>query len=255
MDSLTLQQQIDDLGPWFYPFPLADGVVTPSKVPAEVQGIFETRREMLERAVREHFGDRLSAVSAVDVGCHEGFYTFALRAMGVPDVLGLDFREDNLRRARFVASQMKVSGARFLQADAENMDPAAYGVFPLTVCYGLLYHLENPMRALRRLYALTGELLVLETQVVDEVEGHTEWGSQQWTRPYHGVLAVIDETGEYQDGNQETGATPVVTCPSPKALRFLLQAAGFREVRTVNPPPDAYEQLARGKRVVVTARK
>ena len=255
MDALALQKQIEALGPWFYPFALAPGVVTPSKVPPEVQGIFETRREMLERAVKAYFGDRLASIRALDLGCHEGFYTFALRRMGVPEVLGLDFREDNLKRARFIASQLGISGLRFQQADAENLDATAFGEFPLTLCYGLLYHLENPMRALRRLYALTGELLVLETQVVDEVEGETEWGSRQWTRPYHGVLAVIDETGEYQEGNPETGATPVVTCPSPKALRFLLQAAGFRDVRVVAPAPDAYEQLARGKRLVVTALK
>ncbi len=255
MDTEQLQLQIEALGPWFYPFSLAPGIVTPSKVPAEVQGIFETRRQMLQTAVASHFGERVSAIRAVDVGCHEGYYTFALRKMGVSEVLGLDFREDNLRRARFVAEQLGIGAVRFQQADAEELDPATIGEFPLVLCYGLLYHLENPMRVLRRLHALTGELLVLETQVVDEVEGVTEWGSREWTRPFHGVLAVIDETGEYREGNAETGSTPVVTCPSPRALRFLLQAAGFREVRQLEPPPDAYEQLARGKRVVVTARK
>ena len=255
MDTSHLQQQIAAHGPWFYPFALAPGVVTPSKVPPEVQPIFETRRQMLETAVRAHFGDRLPSSRAVDVGCHEGYYTFSLREMGVAEVLGLDFREDNLRRARFVAQQLGIQQVQFQQADAEELNPADFGEFPLTLCYGLLYHVENPMRVLRRLHALTGELLVLETQVVDEVDGATEWGSRQWTRPFHGVLAVIDEAGEYQEGNAETGATPVVTCPSPRALRFLLQAAGFREVTLMEPPPGAYEQLARGKRVVVTARK
>lgn len=255
MEPTELQHQIEALGPWFYPFTLAPGLTTPSKVPPEVQGIFETRRQMLETAIVTHFGESLTTIRALDVGCHEGFYTFALRQLGVPEVLGLDYREENLRRARFVAGQLGISGVQFAQADAEELNPAALGSFPLVLCYGLLYHLENPMRVLRRLHALTGELLVLETQVVDEVEGVAEWGSQAWTRPFHGILAVIDETGEYREGNPETGSTPIVTCPSPRALRFLLTAAGFRDVQTVQPPPDAYEQLARGKRMVVTARK
>lgn len=255
MDTAQLQQRIADLGPWFYPFTLAPGVVTPSKVPESVQGIFETRREMLEAAVVPYFGDRIGSIRAIDVGCHEGYYSFALRRMGIPEVMGLDFREDNLLRARFVAEQLGLGGLSFGQADAEEMNPADYGEFPLVLCYGLLYHVENPMRVLRRLHALTSEMLVLETQVVDEVDGVTDWGSRDWTREFHGVLAVIDETGEYQEGNQETGATPVVTCPSPKALRFLLQAAGFRDMQQVPPPPNAYEQLARGKRIVITARK
>ena len=131
-------------------------------------------------------------------------------------------------------------------------DPASLGTFDLTLCFGLLYHLENPMRT-AALHALTGEMLLLETQVVAEVEGVAEWGSREWTRPFQGVLAVIDESGEYAQGNQETGSTPVVTCPSPNALRFLLHAAGFREVTFLDPPAGAYEQLARRQRVIVRA--
>lgn len=253
MTTTDLQQRIAELGPWFYPFTFAGGVSTISKIPEEVQQIFETRRAMMEAALRDHFGPRLPSLRAVDVGCHEGFYSFAMRKLGIADVLGLDFREENLRRARFVSGEQKISGLRFLQADVEELNPAALGQFDFTLCFGLLYHLENPMRALRRLHAITGEMMLLETQVVAEVEGTAEWGSRDWTRPFQGVLAVIDESGEYAQGIQETGSTPVVTCPSPKALRFLLLAAGFRDVTFLEPPPGAYEQLARKQRVVVKA--
>lgn len=253
MTTAELEQQIADLGPWFYPFTFPGGLSTTSKIPEPVQAIFDTRREMMEAALVAHFGDRLPSIHAVDVGCHEGYYTFAMRSLGVPYVLGLDFREENLRRARFVASQQQIGGVRFAQADAEEMNPAVLGRFDLTLCFGLLYHLENPMRVLRRLHALTGELLLLETQVVAEVDGTAEWGSREWTRPFQGVLAVIDESGEYNQGIQETGSTPVVTCPSPNALRFLLHAAGFREVTFLEPPAGAYEQLARRQRVIVKA--
>lgn len=253
MTTAELQEKIASLGPWFYPFSFEGGVSTPSKIPAEVQAIFETRRRMMETALLEHFGPRLRGMRAVDVGCHEGFYSFALRSLGLAEVVGIDYREENLRRARFVAEQHGTTGVRFLQADAEELNPASLGTFDLTLCFGLLYHLENPMRVLRRLHALTGEMLLLETQVVAEVEGFAEWGSREWKQPYQGVLAVIDETGEYERGNQETGSTPVVTCPSPNALRFLLHAAGFRDVTFLEPPEDAYEQLARRQRVIVRA--
>ena len=45
------------------------------------------------------------------------------------------------------------------------------------------------------------------------------------------------------------------TTKMPKALRFMLYQAGFRRVETVTPPPGAYEQHARGKRVVCAAWK
>ncbi len=85
-----------------------------------------------------------------------------------------------------------------------------------------LYHVEDPIRCLRQVAAVTGELCVIET-VVDEVEGFAEWGSREWTRPYQGILALIDETGEFDAGNRETGVSPMATCPSPKALLFMLE--------------------------------
>jgi hypothetical protein len=91
--------------------------------------------------------------------------------------------------------------------------------------------------------------------VIDEIPGTTEWGSQEWTRDYHGVLALIDESGEFHSGNRETGIMPLVTCPSPKALTTMLYHAGFRRVDFIPPFEGAYEQLARRKRVVVAAWK
>ena len=47
---------------------------------------------------------------------------------------------------------------------------------------------------------------MVETQVVEEVEGFSEWGYRQWVRPYQGILALIDESGEFFARNAETGA-------------------------------------------------
>ncbi len=103
--------------------------------------------------------------------------------------------------------------------------------------------------------AVTRELCVLETQVIDEVEGVAEWGAQKWTRPYQGVLALIDESAEHAASNRETGSTPLATCPSPRALEVMLKHAGFKRVEFIDPPAEAYEQHARRKRVVCAAWK
>ena len=256
MTPEQMQQGIVALAPWFYPFDFGGGVVAPSKIPPEVTQIFETRLEMVSRAVDGHFGARLPDVACLDVGCHEGFYSFAMAARGIARVLGVDVRESNLRRARFVAEAKGLSQVSFRQGNLERLRADELGRFELTLFLGLLYHLENPMLCLRNLAALTKELCIVETQVIDEVSGATEWGARTWTRPYQGALAVIDESGEFHSADgEETGSTPVALCPSPKALRFLLQQAGFRRVEEVPPSPGAYEQLARGKRVVIAAYK
>jgi hypothetical protein len=151
---------------------------------------------------------------------------------------------------------MNLPQVTFRQGNCERLRPGELGRFELTLFLGVLYHLENPMLCLRNIAALTKELCIVETQVIDEVEGETEWGAHAWTRPYQGALAVIDESAEFHSGDgEETGSTPVALCPSPKALRFMLKQAGFRRVETVAPASGAYEQLARGKRIVCAAFK
>lgn len=255
MSPAEIRQGIEALGPWFYRFEFGSGIRTTPAIPDSVVGIFDTRLSMAMSAIEAHFGERLRGVDCLDIGCHEGFYSLAMARRGVRSVVGIDAREENLRRARFVADAMGVKGIEYRQGQVETLAADLGRAFDLTLFLGLLYHVEDPMRCLRQVAAVTGELCIVETQVVDEVDGFAEWGSREWTRPYQGILALIDETGEFDAGNRETGVSPVATCPSPKALLFMLKHAGFRRARILPPPPGAYEQHARGKRVVCAAWK
>jgi SAM-dependent methyltransferase len=254
MTRAEIERGIAELGPWFYPFELGEGLKTTSAIPDQVVGIFDTRLRMLNTALDSHFGSRLAGLDCLDIGCHEGFYSLAMAARGLR-VTGIDAREENLNRARFIARAAGVNGIDYRLGRVETLSHDIRRQWDLTIFFGVLYHVENPMLCLREVAAVTRELCVLETQVVDEVEGVAEWGSREWTRPYHGILALIDETGEFKAGNRETGVTPMATCPSPKALKFMLRQAGFSRAEFVAPPPNGYEQHVRGKRVVCAAWK
>jgi len=104
MTDQQIREQIEALGPWFYEFDLGEGRRTPSSLPPEVQPIHQTRLGMVMGAVKDHFGTRLAQIRAIDVGCHEGFYSVALAREGVKSVLGVDVREGNLAKARFVGA-------------------------------------------------------------------------------------------------------------------------------------------------------
>jgi tRNA (mo5U34)-methyltransferase len=253
--TAEIRQGIEKLGPWFYRFEFGGGLETTPEVPPSVVGIFDTRLRMLTSAVDAHFGGRLRDIECLDIGCHEGFYSLAMARRGVRGVVAIDARPENLNRARFVAEAMGVENIAFRQGLVETIAADQEQTFELTLFLGLLYHVEDPMRCLRQVATVTSELCILETQVVDEVEGCAEWGSREWKRPYQGILALIDETGEFDAGNRETGVSPMATCPSPKALLFMLKQAGFRRAEILPPSPGAYEQHARGKRVVCAAWK
>ncbi len=248
----AIRRHVEALGPWFYPFEF-DGVRTRSYLPPHMVEIFETRRRMVEGIVSAHFGERIPGVRCLDVGCHEGFYSFAMARLGVGRVTGVDVREANLARARFAARRLGHVGIEFRRRNVETLDAESFGRFDLTLLLGLVYHLENPMRALRNVRAVTSEMCVVESQVIDEVDGETEWGQRDSKQPYRGVVAWIDDSAEFDADNNEVGHSPIAMCPSPRALEFMLRQAGFARVEFVDAPDGAYEQHARGKRVVCAA--
>ena len=249
-----MQDTIAALGPWFYEFDLGPLGRTKSVLPPEVLPIHQTRLEMVECVVDRHFAGRMERVRCLDAGCHEGFYAVAMARKGMREVRGVDVRATSLAKARFVADAL---GLRNLVYEERNVEDFGEIAEPYDLCLflGILYHLENPILSLRNISRVTRELCIVETQVIDEVEGQAEWGAQAWTRPYQGVLALIDESGEYDNQIAETGASPIATCPSPKALEFMLRQAGFRRTEIIEPPADAYEQHRRSKRVVCAAYK
>lgn len=249
------QERIAALGPWFYEFDLGAYGRTVSSLPPEVLPIHQTRLQMVNQVVDRYFGSRLRDIRCLDVGCHEGYYSAAMARKGMREVRGVDVRESSLTKAAFVRDALGLDNLAFERHNCEELRLDDRGPFELTLFLGILYHLENPMLCLRNMSRLTGEICVIETQVVDEVEGYAEWGAREWTRRYHGVLALIDESPEFHDRNTEAGATPLATCPSPVALHAMLKHAGFRRSEIVEPPPGAYEQHQRGKRVVVVAYK
>ena len=254
MTAEEIRRGIDEFGPWFYAFDFGAGLRTTPQIPAQVAGIHDTRLAITNAAVDAHFGARGRGLECLDIGCHQGYYSMAM-ARGGWRVTGMDAREESLAAARFASKAAGLPDIRYKRGRVETLAADEGRQYDLTLFLGVLYHVEDPMLCLRQVSAVTREMCVIETQVVDEVEGYSEWGARDWVRPYHGILALIDESGEFHAGNRETGVTPMATCPSPRALLFMCRQAGFQRAEIQTPPEGAYEQHARGKRVVCAAYK
>src|SRR3990167_2378421 len=119
MTLREIQEKIAELGPWFYPFDLGHGLRTESAIPPQVTGIFETRLEMVNQIVERRFGPRVSEITCLDVGRHEGFYTAAMARKGMRRVVGRDGREMNLRKARLLPHAFELANASFFEGNCE----------------------------------------------------------------------------------------------------------------------------------------
>ena len=140
----------------------------------------------------------------------------------------------------------------FQQGDIHQQSPGHLGQFDVVLMLGLLYHLENPVGALRVCRSLCSKLCIIETQIVPGMTGYVDYGSYQYVRPLKGSFGIIDETEETH--GPEASITGVCLVPSLDALMWLLRKVGFSSVAVLEPPEDAYEQLRYHKRVMVAAR-
>jgi tRNA (mo5U34)-methyltransferase len=141
----------------------------------------------------------------------------------------------------------------FELADVTQMDAAKFGKFDVVLVFGLLYHLENPVGALRLARALTREVAVFETQLSPPLSGEVEWGTASSRKRLGATFGAVDETVELAEHNREASKVPISLVPDLEGLLWMLSAVGFARVERVPHPSGAYEQFSRGQRAMVAA--
>jgi len=236
---------------WFYPLTLPDGRALPSTHDGKVDAIHVTRARMLDAFVAKQFpGDR-GALNAVDLACHQGWFSLQLARAGFGTVAAIDARHEHVADAGLLAQIYELDAISPRQRDVFALKPEQDGLYDLVLMFGLLYHLENPVGALRVARSLAKTACVIETQVVPHLSGMVDWGSYEYVRPLKGCFGIIDEIDETHA--PEASVTGVCLAPSTEGLLWLLRAVGFSDAFVLPVPDDGYEQLRHGKRVMVAA--
>ena len=236
---------------WFYPLTLPDGRALRSTHDGRVDAIHITRARMLDAFIaREFAGDR-AGLSAIDIACHQGWFSLQLGRAGFGHVSAIDARAEHVADAALLARIYGLDAISARARDVFTLNPRDDGAHDLVVMFGLLYHLENPVGALRVARSLAKRACVIETQVVPHLSGMVDWGSYEYVRPLKGCFGIIDEVDETHA--PEASVTGVCLAPSTEGLLWLLRAVGFSDAFVLPVPHDGYEQLRHGKRVMVAA--
>lgn len=237
---------------WFYAYALPDGSVTPTYHGIDIQAIHDTRWRMVRDCLDREPGAERGGLRALDLASHQGWFAVKMAQAGFGQVLGIDARSSHVEDSQLIASIYGLDGLVFRQDDIHALDPQQLGQFDVVLMMGLLYHLENPVGALRACRALCRGLCLIETQIVPGISGFVDYGGYQYVRPLKGSFGIIDETADTH--GPEASITGICLVPSLDALLWLLEKVGFASVSVLEPPDDAYEQLRFHKRVMVAAR-
>jgi tRNA (mo5U34)-methyltransferase len=228
---------------WYHSIDFGAGVTSPGMKP----------RELIDREWRLFGLTDVAGRSLLDIGGVDGAYAFRAEADGASRVAVLDHylwcvdpdayaqlyhrsveagrtppapHETELwdpqrlpGRWRFdTARQLLGSRVRAIAADFMECDLGEVGAWDVVLYLGVLYHMEDPLRAMRRIAAVTRGQAIIETEAI-VVPGHSE------------PLWRFFPDGELNHDRTNWWA------PNLGALLGLIGAAGFRDAEVLSGEP------------------
>lgn len=243
-----LEAMVKSVPFWFHSIDLGQGVITPG----DHQTGAKSAAHLAEELAKLRLPD-LRGKSVLDIGAWDGFYSFEAERRGARRVVALDhyvwscdlpehikhwsecmarnaipepfhtmpyWRPAELpgKRGFDTAHKALDSKVEAVVADFMDADLGALGAFDVVFYLGVLYHMEDPLRALKRVAAVTREVAVIETEAV--------------LLPAYEHMAVC----EFFESNELFGDVSNWWSPNLKALGGLCRAAGFKRVEVVAGP-------------------
>jgi tRNA (mo5U34)-methyltransferase len=217
MQESSLQARVDAIR-WFHTLDLGQGIVT--------RGIDDPSFRLPRLALPASLAGR----SVLDIGAWDGFFSFEAERRGAARVVAADYfswHGDGWGTKAGFELAREALGSRVESVDIDVMDlsPERVGTFDVVFFLGVLYHLRDPLAALERVASVTRDLLILET-VVDMV------GVRRPTAAFYPARELNNDPTNWWG-------------PNVPAVRGLLKAVGFDEVRTVTPEHGAPYRAAR----------
>jgi SAM-dependent methyltransferase len=239
-----------------YPWQLGDGILAPSPG-VELADVHRTRLEIMEPVCRRWLA-KTPATTVVDLGCCEGWFGHKMLEWGASKVVGVDVRAVNVRRAELVRDHFGISPERleFVHSGVHNVPDL--GSFDIVLALGLIYHLEDPVGALRVARRLARGHVLVESQLteLDTPIAHG-WGvaGEFQSTDTHWVSYLEPAPWQQDEGNVTASFADVLSLiPNRAALLQALSVSGFDELEVLPASPGHNEQFVGGHRAMVAGR-
>ncbi len=236
---------------WYHSIAMGDETTPGQKSP-----------ELLDQEWNELGIPPLRGKTVLDIGAWDGYFSFRAEREGAARVVALDHyvwctrlveQQAYYRRTRetgeeYVAPHLNPAmwdsralpgragfdlarsrlGSQVEAAvvDFANDDLSGLGIFDVVIFAGVLYHLEDPMGAMRRLASLTNEVAIIRTVAVH-------------------VPRVSSAMWEFYPGAELEGDSSNWWAPNRSALEGAVIAAGFRDFVSHSVTPTGEDAVAR----------
>lgn len=126
-------------------------------------------------------GGSLKGKRVLDIACNSGFWSIQCALLGA-EVVGFDARPELVEQANLIKSIVGADNADFRLLDFWDMNPQSLGgTFDIVLNLGILYHLPNPLEALRLTRVMAKRHILLDTGVYQSDEAVIKL---KWEEPF-----------------------------------------------------------------------
>lgn len=227
-----IEEGIKRLSPWNHEIELPHGLWTRSPDEPRPRGIPRVK-EIVSHAfpsLLNACGGSLEGLRVLDVACNNGGVSIEAAKQGANFVLGVDIVEKYIQQARFVKAALGYENVEFEQTSVYDIDAKDIGKFDVTLCLGLLYHLENPVLAMRKVGAVTRHIMVVDTQILPTPEDPKPLWHMAPARK-----AQLTDDPQKAQWNLYKDQDYLRFKPNQSAVRRLLKFLGFEKIRIIKP--------------------
>ncbi|HME89453.1 MAG TPA: methyltransferase domain-containing protein [Chthoniobacterales bacterium] len=177
------------------------------------------------------FPESLAGKSVLDIGSALGYFCFEAEAKGATRVLGAELDPERFRQACLL-KKIIGSEVQFLQRDIllQSLDEQ----FDYVCLLNVIHHLDEPIRAIHQLAALTRERLIIEFPTIEDAK-FRKTTRIRFPKHYNRLPLIGVSSKKGTSKKPDGGQTFVFTAP---AMFRILQdhRALFRSVKIVDSP-------------------
>jgi tRNA (mo5U34)-methyltransferase len=234
----SILESIKKLDPWWHCIDLGDGIRTKtSSLMGEAVDHPHDRWQVLSRCLPAD----LTGKSVLDIGCNAGFFSVEAKRRHADRVLGIDAQRHEIMQAEFVKRVLHLD-IEYQQMSIYDVSPATIGTFDVTLALGLLYHCKHLLLAMETLFAVTNELLIVDSSVLpkNDVAESVSFGWGSLHEKVH-LLGYAEQSSKPKNENHANWFFTTGEC-----LKTMLLDVGFYKVDLV---------LDEGRRAVLTCHK
>jgi tRNA (mo5U34)-methyltransferase len=220
----------------------------------ELPTVHTTRAELAEPVARAALQAAGSNARALDVASHEGWFAHRLLEWGAREVVAVDIRDVNVRRAKLLRDHFGIPAEtlRVEQANVYDLSAETIGRFDVVLMLGLIYHLENPIGALRVARDLTRGVCLVESQLTRQRDPiRTGWGvSDEFHEEPASWAAKYEDPDEQEHQPLAAYGGVISLIPNEAAVLQAMDVVGFERVERLEARAAHNPQYRGGDRAL-----